>query len=218
MPVTEVATFQLKTGSNITDLNSQAGRIWQSICRTVSRADNFEGLFYGHEVETPNVAQLFVNWDSLESHKKFMTSPEYGPMVESLEAIISGPPSFVHYDFASMGKLVAALSAPVTELATFYLPSKTSSFQTNLERFEKASSESGTNGFLGITTGWSIEDVEHEGFSEGKTGKSVLLAIGWDSIDAHMAFRETDVFKDIIGLLRGEPKGVELHHATLRTA
>lgn len=40
---------------------SGLGRIWQSICRTVSRADNFEGLFYGHEVETPNVAQLFVS-------------------------------------------------------------------------------------------------------------------------------------------------------------
>lgn len=147
-----------------------------------------------------------------------MASPEYGPMVKSLDAITSGPPSFVHYDFASMGKLTAALSAPVTELATFYLPSKTSTFQTNLEKFEKAASESGTNGFLGIATAWSIEDVEHEGFGEGKTGKSLLLAIGWESIDAHMAFRETDVFKDNIGLLRGEPKGVEVHHTTLQTA
>lgn len=145
-----------------------------------------------------------------------MASPEYGPMVKHLKQIMAeGEPQFIHYEFPSTGKLTSAFSAPVTELATFYLPSKTSSFQSNLENFAEVISSSNVSGFLGVASGWSIEDVEHEGFGTGKKGKAVLLAIGWESIDAHMAFRETDTFRNVIGFAREEPKGAELHHVAM---
>lgn len=146
-----------------------------------------------------------------------MASPEYGPMVESLKQIMEGSPTFIHYDFESASALSQALSAPVTELATFYLPSKTDSFQSSVDKFSKAVSEEKPAGGLGIASAWSLEDVEHEGLGAGNHGKALLLAIGWESVEAHMAYRETDHFKANIGLLRGEPKAVELHHTAMKT-
>ena len=53
-----------------------------------------------------------------------------------------------------------------------------------------------------------IEDVEYE----GKKGKAYVGVLGWESVEAHMSFRETQAFKDIIHLLRDDPLGLEVHH------
>ena len=145
-----------------------------------------------------------------------MASPEYGPMVKGLEAIFAGDPQFLHYDFPSAAKLAFALSAPVTELATFYLLSESHSWDENVKEFLNRTVD-GADGLVGGTSGWSLEDVEHDKFPTGEKGKAYLLAIGWESLEAHMAFRETDLFKNSISLLMGEPKSVELHHVAIQS-
>lgn len=37
---------------------------------------------------------------------------------------------------------------------------------------------------------------------KGQTGSVLAVFIGWTSIDAHMKFRETEVFKENVGLIR----------------
>lgn len=52
--------------------------------------------------------------------------------------------------------------------------------------------------------GWGVEnDFPVRGGAEGQTGSLFVTLIGWSSVDAHMKFRETDVFKENVGLLRG---------------
>lgn len=144
-----------------------------------------------------------------------MESTEYGPMVQRWGKILDGDPEFLHIEFTNAGALTSALSAPVTELATFYMASYTSSFDKKFQEF--STKVQGTDGSLGLTYGWSLEDVVHDNFEEGKTGKAVMLAIGWQSIDAHMAFRETEKFKEVTKFMMDEPKGAEVHHVVVQT-
>lgn len=51
--------------------------------------------------------------------------------------------------------------------------------------------------------GWSLEtDFPLPGGEEGQKAAALTLLIGWPSIDAHMQFRETEAFKETVGLLR----------------
>lgn len=55
-----------------------------------------------------------------------------------------------------------------------------------------------------INLGWGVEnDFPVRDGEEGQKGSILTLMIGWPSIDAHMQFRETDMFKNNIHLLRG---------------
>lgn len=64
MPVTEVATFPIVAGADLSDTNTQAGKTWEDVCRTVARQDGFQSLIWGRELESPDVAQLFVStWE-----------------------------------------------------------------------------------------------------------------------------------------------------------
>lgn len=45
---------------------------------------------------------------------------------------------------------------------------------------------------------------------EEQTGSVLAVFIGWTSIDAHMKFRETEVFQENVGLIRGMEGVVKL--------
>jgi hypothetical protein len=71
-----------------------------------------------------------------------------------------------------------------------------------------------------VSSGWGIEtDFPVRGGEEGQKGALLTAMIGWPSVDAHMKFRETDVFKDNVGLLRNL-KGmvkIAMFHVSCRT-
>lgn len=45
---------------------------------------------------------------------------------------------------------------------------------------------------------------------EDKKGRGFVLLGGWESLDAHMEFRETERFEKNVGFLRGNHGGVEM--------
>ena len=63
---------------------------------------------------------------------------------------------------------------------------------------------------LGWAYGVTHEEIEREGVK----GKGAVLLIGWESREDHMNFRETDVFKQNIQLLRQTAQKIEMHHTT----
>jgi hypothetical protein len=85
-PVTEIAYLPLKTGNNPADANSPAGSIWQGTLSTVLDQDGAQRAYWSLEVENPSMLRLFVDWESIEHHKKFMGS-EYAlqEAISSLE-------------------------------------------------------------------------------------------------------------------------------------
>lgn len=145
---------------------------------------------------------LFSDWESIESHKKFQASPEYGPFSEHLEQIMISAKLYHFHPQPSPPSVLD--SAPVTEMAVFF--GTDDNFNDNVGRFLAAISEA--EGSCGFSHGEIIEDLAKTEYE--KPGKAVQLCIGWQSKQLHMRFRESDVFKKNIHLLRKGMSGVEM--------
>jgi hypothetical protein len=108
----------------------------------------------------------------------------------------------------------------VIEFCAFYSPD--ASFLGNMSQFvsilEGDRKAGKIDGYYGGSYGESVEErvVKHaeilEGKGEGETGKAVVGFLGWESKEKHLAFRETELFKENIGLLRGNNRGAEVFH------
>jgi hypothetical protein len=129
---------------------------------------------------------------------------------------MSGNATIHHVDFSpSDGALSKAFSAPVTEIATFYCdPEPIADWMSNAAKAaEWLDEQPAEAGYIGGSAAWGIthEVVEREGVK----GKAGVVVIGWTSREAHVAFRGTQTFGENIGLLRGEARGIEMHHVVL---
>lgn len=126
---------------------------------------------------------------------------------------MSGPVDMHHVDFQPPSALSKALSAPVTEFATFYCsPAPASNWLSNAAKAaEWLEKEASSAGYAGMAYGVTHEEVEYKGVK----GRAGIVAIGWGSKEAHMEFRETQTFKENIGLLRGEAKAIEMYHVVM---
>jgi hypothetical protein len=67
-------------------------------------------------------------------------------------------------------------------------------------------------GYHSMACGWIVEDVEFEKV-EGKA-KAFTAGIGWESVEAHMKYRDTQVFKDTIAKVREVGSGSEVVSST----
>ena len=68
----------------------------------------------------------------------------------------------------------------------------------------------------GLIGGWSVEPQEHESLGQGTQGKAFVVFVGWPSVQAHMEFRDTEEFANMIGLLRGGAVGMKMAHVGFR--
>src|SRR5271156_3565525 len=73
-PVTEFTHLPLKTGATPADANSPSGSIWQDTLSTILNQPGAQRAYWGLEVEKPSTLHLFVDWESIDHHKKFMES------------------------------------------------------------------------------------------------------------------------------------------------
>lgn len=101
---------------------------------------------------------------------------------------------------------VTAHLAPVTEVLLAYFRPDLSedgkrAASAQLEEFlEKAGG--GCPGLLSTNHGWLVEnDLPVRGVEPAQKGSLLMILWGWESIDAHMRFRELEAFKSNIALL-----------------
>jgi hypothetical protein len=146
--------------------------------------------------------------------------------------IVDGPLTMMHANFTPHppSAAVSNTTSPVTEVITCYFSAENDSFEENVNKLIPIIKEK-AKGFKAASGGWVIEDVEHESIGSGKKGKAFVAVIGyvpsrrrfvdtiltpessrWESVEAHMKFRETQTFKDNIHLLRDGPTALEVHH------
>ncbi|KAI9846901.1 MAG: hypothetical protein M1837_003513 [Sclerophora amabilis] len=215
-PVTESAHLTFPPGTTFEDPSTAAGGIWQDSLATLRRQDGYQRSYWGRKVESPND----TDWDSLDAHEKFMAAAEYGPFVKNLVSMLEAPPALHHTAFSPWPatRALSNTSSPVTELVTFHFPASfadddndddVSSFDATFAEFAKIVDEA--DGFRARASGWVVEQLEHD--KAGK-GKAFDLAFGWDSVDAHLQFRETKAFQDSIGPIRGKVAGVQSCHVS----
>lgn len=111
-----------------------------------------------------------------------------------------------HFDAAPFPP--SALKAPVTEVMLAFFPPDISA-DAKAAATERVAqfTEKGLNkcpDVQAVNYGWGVEnDFPVRGGEEGQTGSLLVALIGWPSIDAHMKFRDTETFKETVGLLRG---------------
>jgi hypothetical protein len=135
---------------------------------------------------------------------QFRASPDYGPFAANLGKLLAKPLFSFDFDAKPFPPTILG-TAPVIEVATFFQTEDF--FLSNVEKFMAAVSPY-AEGYLGHVYGPTIGEVEKEE-GAGK-GKAVVLCVGWEGKEKHMAFRETEAFAKNIHLLREGAKGSEM--------
>jgi len=218
MPTTEIAVIPLIAGTSVGDPDSHAAAVMRDTVATLHQQDGLQQVHFGSQVESPDVLQMMTNWDSRQHHENFMASAAYQPFVKRLGTIMSGNATIHHVDFEPTGALIKAFGAPVTEIATFYCDREpVLDWVSNASKAAQWLEEQPASvGYLGGSAAYGVthEVVEYDGVK----GKAAVIAIGWTTKEAHMAFRETQTFRENIGLLRGEAKKIEMHHVVMMAA
>lgn len=69
-------------------------------------------------------------------------------------------------------------------------------------------------GYKNNSTGWVDGSIENRIVAGDVT--AYVAVIEWESVERHIAFRETEAFKKVIGPLRKATTGAELHHVVFR--
>ena len=138
-----------------------------------------------------------------------MAADAYQPFREKIGSIYTGVPDVVHVDFRPEGGLSAALSAPVTQVATFYYDE--APLETAFEGAKtliEALKEEGQK-ILGWAYGTTHEVIERDGVR----GKGNVFVVGWETVEAHSDSHNTQALKDNIHkLTTPEVKAIEMHH------
>jgi len=211
MPAYEIFTMPLAAGNNIGDPGNNASAVAKECFSTIQKHNGEQKIHFGTVVEKPEVFKAIITWDSLQAHKDFMATAEYPGFAKSFLSIKGGDHSIIHVDFKPENEIHdKALTAPVTELATFIFPGAVpDSYEAGVLKFHEANLEAKVAGYQGAAYGFTHEEVTLE---DGKKGKAVVLAIGWDAVDSHLKFRETQTFKDHIHLLTDGISGAEMIH------
>ncbi|KAK4898149.1 hypothetical protein LTR27_004156 [Elasticomyces elasticus] len=187
MPTTEIAVLPLKAGSEIGDPNNQASSITSSFFDSLRAVDGVQQINFGTKVEDPTHLQMMITWDDIKKHHDFMSADSYGPIVGTLSPLLDG-------DVAMMC------------LTLYFDGEAPSSYLDDVASVDKALQD--TEGYLGYAAGFTHEQIE----KEGTKGTGAVVLIGWQSIEAHHAFRETKAFKDNIGTLASTAKNRTVWH------
>ncbi|OAL54853.1 hypothetical protein IQ07DRAFT_278701 [Pyrenochaeta sp. DS3sAY3a] len=213
---TEIALLPLKPDVDLEQ--GDAKGIWQGMLKTIASQKGYQKLYWGVKVEDKETAVLVVVWDSLESHNAFSSSPAYQPFLENIKPILAGPAHIFHARFPAEYAEPNPLTAPVTECINAYFSASHSEaeYTANFAQFRSEGEKIPDIEAVGMTGAFSIEAHEHENLGEGEQGKLFAAFVGWPSVEAHLAFRKTEEFAKIIGLLRGGAKGLKVWHVAFR--
>ncbi|PQE22771.1 Dimeric alpha-beta barrel protein [Rutstroemia sp. NJR-2017a BVV2] len=149
------------------------------------------------------------NWTSISAHRAFEASSAYQSFKEKLGVIME---DVIFFHINQISKPL--LSPAVMEIATFYGTGGV--FIHGLEEFKKAieNLKEVPRGYLSwMDWGSSFEMIRRGGDGEkgeGEKGRVVVLMLAWRSMEDHMAFRDTEDFKSVIGHLRKGTTGAEM--------
>ena len=160
-------------------------------------------------------SNTITDWESVDAHKTFMSSPGYQPFLETLKThILAAAPTLFHVKLPIDPSSPNPFSAPVTECINAYFdPSQSEEeYNASFATFHAKAEEIPNIEATGLVGGWSDGKHQHEGLGEGVDGKLFAAFVGWPSVEAHMEFRKTEEFLNIRGYLRTGVKGINVWH------
>ncbi|KAF6835544.1 hypothetical protein CPLU01_04220 [Colletotrichum plurivorum] len=145
-------------------------------------------IYWGKVIERPEEHWLFIDMDhallrppNIEYHPRSCLTDPWPPDVLA--------------------------EAPVTQVLMLFFPSDLddAAFNSLTIQFEgfKTKALDQAPDCRGVAYGWSTDgDVPVMG-QPGRTGTVLMAFVGWPSVEAHVAFRQTELFRENIALLKG---------------
>lgn len=119
-----------------------------------------------------------------------------------------------HTDFEPHEQVQKAMTAPVTEIATFYFDDEPpDGYVVQFQNFLKAASRETKARPIASAVGVTHEEVEQDDVK----GNAVVLMVGWESIEAHEAFRDSQTYHEYMPKLMQGVEKVHVHHVALRS-
>ncbi|QIX00863.1 hypothetical protein AMS68_006380 [Peltaster fructicola] len=207
MTVTELVVLSLKPGSKIGDPENDAAVVLKYIGDTLRAAPGCQELHFGGVIEDELKLRLFIDWESYNKGKAFQESSDYPAFLGRVKTIITGPPQITHVEFKPAGALHETLSASVTEIATFYFDSEVpAEYGNGIDEWSAVADQ--IPNAKSIAWGATYESIE----KDDVRGKAAVVLIGWASVEDHLTFRESRIFKDVIPHLRSTSKSASMQH------
>lgn len=226
-PVTEIARFVPREGQE-----AEFEAALASTASTLKQQPGVKAVHSSAALEEDNpVHVLLVDWDSVDSHRAFEASPAFGPFAARLGPVLAAPPAVYHVAFTPEyppvlrnggGAQGSGSGTPVAELLHLYFPAGDAFTADQLAGTAKNSQvfldslPGNVAGFTGQSAaGWALEELDFK----GEKARAFVVPIGWESLDAHVKYRDTEHFAKNISLIRGLEglKGIEMFHVSTKT-
>lgn len=206
MPVTRLISFSTTINSTITNNNNTelANQAPLSDIRiqNVGQRNGLQSCFYGRQVEHPEMLEAMITWSD-EKQSAAAT------LDDRITKRSSGSARMHHVDFSPYAEFTKAVAAPVTEVAMlYYAGTPPADCMDGLGEMRQVFVKHQIPGWRALAGGITHEDAEYGGVK----GRAVVLVIGWQSIQQHMAWRATQLYADTLHLWPRGAKKLEMHH------
>ncbi|KAK7740593.1 hypothetical protein SLS62_011093 [Diatrype stigma] len=222
-PVTEIVRFTPREGQE-----AEFQTVLASTASTLQQQPGCQAVHSSATLEEDNPLHvLLVDWDTIESHQAFEASPAYAPFAEKLGPVLAAPPVLYHVAFAPAHPPVlrnsSAAKSAVTELLHLYFPAgdaftadQVAGVARDVQTFLDRLLPEHVAGITGeVAAGWALEEIDYK----GEKARAFVAAVGWESLEAHHKYRDTEHFAKSIPLIRGLAglKGADMFHLSTKT-
>jgi heme-degrading monooxygenase HmoA len=209
--VTEVVALHVKEGVEA----KEVGQLMESV---VLKQPGALHLRYSKRHEDAEQVSLFIDWESLSAHQAFTKTEAYGPFLEEVGKLVRSAPTVYHVPFVPFPPTVlnndgGRGKTKVSEVVHAHFPLdidlvKQQEVVAQAQQFIDVIKADGNSGES--AHGWVLEDLEYK----GEKTRVLLMILGWDSVEAHVAYRDTEDFAKNIPLMRTLPlmKGMQMWH------
>ncbi|KAL8634863.1 MAG: hypothetical protein Q9228_007583 [Teloschistes exilis] len=213
--ISEIAIFEASDPHlDLSESNSPYKATLQQHLKSVLVFDGAQAAYYGQAIEKPHIVIVIVNWDSLDSHIKATETPKFAAHGSSFRSTLikdNGTGTVFHVPFknnmldALQPKTSAGTIGDTEIVLAHFQPSPLSQGAKDaiLESFSHVEPVLERHGALtSYRNGWALESLDTpllekggEKESGGKCDVYVCLT-GWDKMETHVKFMESQDFKD----------------------
>lgn len=204
---TEIVILKLKDSAETLEGNGKGTATWQDIIDEILSQDGAQRLYWGKAIEDASMVRLFVEWNSIDHHKKFEGSEAYKPFVKKVMTVFSEITLMAHSNLKPLQHTTRdVFTSPASELLSVffsaeYTTAQRDKFEAGMHQFLK-NIEGKAKGSRAAAAGWGVEDDITNLKIPGLKGRAFFLFIGWDKVEDHLQFRGTDAYKENIHFIR----------------
>lgn len=204
----EVVILELKDQSETLEGSGSAATTWKEALDNLLAPEGARRVYWGKVVENPSWVRVFMEWDSHEHRHNFHPTASFAAFAEKSMTLFSEKILIAHTHLMTFHATAReALTAPVTELLSIFLPAEytaeqVQTFEAGIRQFhENIVPEA--KALRAAVGGWVTEDLPPGAAWPSTNRKTYLVCVGWNSAEDHISFSTTDVFKENVGLIVG---------------